>query len=405
MQFKQTLEYLNQFTDYETILNYNYEELGLECITRLLSALGNPEKSLLVIHIAGTKGKGSTAAITARILQDAGYKVGLYTSPHLRDIRERISINDELISENSFTEVLSQIKAVVKEATYFEILTALAFLYFRDEKVDLAILETGLGGRLDATNVIAKPLAVAITPISREHTALLGDTLEEIAREKSGIIKPGVPVVSAPQPAEVTTVIRKIAQERKAPLFIAGCDFDIPDYEISLSGDHQKINAALAIKLAQFVPGIDLKEETIKAALKKINWPGRLEIIDKDPFVVLDGAQNVASARALKAAIQKYFKYNKLFLILGVSADKDVKGMLRELEALSEKIILTKSSSPRALDPLEMKKLINKKEALVAADVNSALEKARSLAHEDDLILITGSLYLIGELSKCPSLI
>lgn len=391
--------------------------------------LGNPQSSLRTIHIAGTKGKGSACAFIASILREAGFKVGLYTSPHLIDVRERIRIGEK-ITKKDFARLIEKIKPYAEKLretelgrlSYYEILTACAFLYFKQAKVDFAVLETGLGGRLDATNTVSS-LVCAITPISYEHTRVLGATLREIAAEKAGIIKTKSQIViCAPQRKEALEVIRKRAKAQAAKLFEVGKDirikekrsslygqsFDIegifgeyPELKIRLLGEHQLINAAVAIgcieALAYF--DVEISHGAIARGLKKASWAGRLQIVSRKPTVVFDGAHNQASAFALKEALIKSFRFRNLILVFGVCQDKDVRGILKELVPLANKIILTKAANPRAMDPEAARAFMPIKRPVTLCENSiQALKIAREDTREKDLILVCGSLFLLGEL-------
>ncbi|MBU0709709.1 MAG: bifunctional folylpolyglutamate synthase/dihydrofolate synthase, partial [Candidatus Omnitrophica bacterium] len=372
MTYPQAIQYLESFVDYERLTEYPYKQsFRLERIRGLLNSIDNPQNSLRCIHIAGTKGKGSTSAFVTYILREAGYRVGLYTSPHLSGFRERIRIIqprtqnlepktcfEGMILEEELADLVERFKPAIDKysditkygpLSFFEVYTVLAFVYFKEQNVDFAVLETGLGGRLDATNTV-NPYICAITPISLEHRQLLGDSLGEIAGEKAGIIKPNAIVVSAPQETEVLEVIRDRCKEMKAKLFEVGKDIfyekqtdgfsvlgafgEYPGLAITLLGKHQIVNATLAVGIIEALRfyGIILDAYSIRQGLYHTLWPGRCEVISREPFVVLDGAQNLASAKALKEAIRENFsaeggsasggRYKKLILVLGISKDK-----------------------------------------------------------------------------------
>lgn len=427
MTYREAVRYLDSFVNYEKKDRYDYAgSFNLDRIKEIAGLLGNPQDNIKSVHIAGTKGKGSTCAIIHSIMKEAGFKTGLYTSPHLISFRERIRIDDSIIEEEDIARILGRIKEVLEGRkgdwpSFFEVYTALAYLYFREKEADFAVYETGLGGRLDATNII-KPLAVAITPISYEHTDKLGSTLKEIAAEKGGIIKEGVICVSAPQEEDALRVIKNICKERKSKLIIVGKDikfkinhadyekqsFDVtgifgeyPSLVTGLVGDHQAVNAATAIGVIEGLrfSGITVPYEAIRKGLLACDWPGRLEIAGRNPFIVLDGAQNRASAHALAGAIRKLFSYKKLILVLGVSKDKDIKGILEELLAISDSVVITKSRMiARACDPQAIKELAGSgKNISMTANVEESITRARELASGEDLILVTGSLFVVGE--------
>ncbi len=417
-----------------------------------MQLLGSPQEALWVIHIAGTKGKGSTCAFVANILREAGFRVGLYSSPHLLDVRERIRIlqpsalslqlsEKELISQKDFTRLIEKIKPQAEKLretklgklSYYEVLTACAFLYFKESTCDFVVLETGIGGRLDATNLVESSIC-AITPISYEHTQVLGTTLKKIAAEKAGIIKSGTgTVVTAPQRPSVLRIIRRRAKQCRTVLFEVGKDIQIKERSFSLDGQsfdvqgiydrytqlsigllgrHQFVNAAVAIGCVECLcrQGVRISRKAIREGLKKTDWPGRLQIVSQRPRLILDGAQNRASACALKDALKELFKSRSLILVLGVSQGKDIKGILEELAPCASRIILTKAQNPRAMEPRSIKDFIkanpvskdfsNGVNAKAITSTNSlpqALKLARENARPKDLILVTGSLFLVGE--------
>lgn len=440
MTYDEALKYLDSFIDYERAASYNYKEsLKLERMSGLAESLGNPHKGIKAIHIAGSKGKGSTASFTYSILKKSGFKVGLYTSPHLVSFRERIRINDEFISADDISRLLESVRGVVSEIdrekmpSFFEIYTALAFLYFKEKKVDYAVYETGLGGRLDGTNVV-EPVVAAITPISYEHTDKLGNTLSQIAEEKAGIVKKNTPCVSAPQDPEALRVITRICGQKNSKLILIGKDikfkelrsdslyerFDV--YGLSgeylnlrspLLGSHQVINAATAIGIAEMLnrAGSVIDKKGITRGIAETVWEGRFQIVEKNPRIILDGAQNRASANALVSTIRKIFatRYGKLILVLGVSKDKDLAGMLEEFLPVADSLILTKSKvAERALEPSRIRESVfnvrarifnmpGKEEMMLTSDVRTAVAGARKMASKNDIIVITGSLFVVGE--------
>ncbi len=414
MQYSNTLDYIHSFIDFEKIPQYSYaSSFRLERMQAFLEELSNPHKTLKAIHIAGSKGKGSTCAIIASILREAGYTVGLYTSPHLLDTRERIRVLikgsrlkaeglrnlEGAIEEQEFIGLIEKIKPAAEKfrdhkelgkLSFFEILTACAFLYFKEKKVDFAVLETGLGGRLDATNV-TEPLVCGITNISLEHVDKLGNSLEEIACEKAGIIKPQATVFCAPQDERVIRVIKDACRERNAKLYETSRD--IGDLEINLLGVHQCENAALATAISKH---INVKEEAIRRGLKNVSWPGRLQVIQKEPYLVLDGAQNMVSIKIVLSTIKQVFSYKRLICIFGVSSDKDIKGMSAELDNTVDTAILTRSSSERAKAPIELKENFYNTNIELTGNVEEALRMSLEIASKEDLILVTGSLYVVA---------
>lgn len=433
MTYQEALKYLESFINYEKVEGYNYKSsLKLERMKRFAALLGDPQKYTKSIHIAGTKGKGSTAAFVHSVLRSAGFKAGLYTSPHLVDFRERIRINEELVSEKDLSMILGNIRDAVESSmnedrpSFFEVYTMIAYIYFKQNRCDFAVYEVGLGGRLDATNLI-DPVACAITPLSYEHTDKLGSTLKEIATEKCGIIKSGSICVSAPQDKEALKVIESICMERNARLILVGRDITFKELNISedgeifnlsgtlgeyanirirLLGSHQVVNAATAIGVieAMHSRGVDISNDAIMDGLELARWPGRLEIMARTPYVVVDGAQNGSSAEALAGSLKKIFKYKRLILILGVSRDKDLERILERLLPISDMIVFTKSRvTGRAMDP-ENIKIAAEKTGITAPQIKmtgnaeDAIKEALSAADKGDLILATGSLFIVGEI-------
>ncbi len=427
MTYAEALHYLETFIDYEKQDVYDYRaSLDLGRMRRFAHLLGDPQKNIKSIHIAGSKGKGSTAAIVYSILKAAGLKTGLYTSPHLVSFRERIRINDTLISENDIARLLNKLKDTIDRLkkddipSFFEIYTALCYMYFNENKIDMAVYEVGLGGRLDATNVI-EPLVSGITPISYEHTQKLGNTLSQIAAEKGGIIKEKTVCVSAPQEEEALKSIKEICAQKEAKLVLVGRDITFEEIssdeerevfnvysprdeyrrlEAGLLGSHQIVNAATAIGIIEELGSnnIYISHDAIMEGVASARWAGRLDIAARKPHIVLDGAQNRASAAALAKSIKKIFKFRNLILVLGVSKDKDISGILEELLPISDSIILTKAKmSARAREPLSIKEAIKGRDAVITSSVGDAIRRARSEADEEDLILVTGSLFVVGE--------
>lgn len=428
MTYAEAIRYLESFINYEKLDGYDYNRsFKLERMVDLAAALGDPHKAARSIHIAGTKGKGSTASFVHSILNKAGFKAGLYTSPHLETFRERIRIDDELISEGDLSRIVGGMKDVIEKLkarpSFFEAYTALGFIYFKEKKVDFAVYEVGLGGRLDATNIIS-PLVSAITPVSYDHTDRLGSTLREIASEKAAIIKPGGICVSAPQEAEALAVIKDQCGKMAARLIIVGEHLSFKEIEstsekevfnvsglfdkyerleTTLLGTHQVVNAATAIGAIEALRsrGINISKDAIREGIRETKWAGRLEIIAREPLIVLDGAQNRASARALADAVKKIFKGKRMALVLGVSKDKDVTGILDELLPLSDRVILTKANVPgRAKDPEELLGLIKKmygREAILRPTVKEALAEAMLETAPEEMIMVAGSLFLVGQ--------
>ena len=444
MTYVETIAYLDSFINYEKRDCFPYtQSFKLERIKSFLERIGNPQDALRCIHVAGTKGKGSTCAFIAYILKEAGFKVGLYTSPHLSDVRERIRILSRTShvatqkSEKDFEGMISK-KALVAlvqrlhpaidrfcdeseygRLSFFEVYTAVAFSHFKEERVDFAVLETGLGGRLDATNVV-KPLVCAITPISFDHTRTLGTTLRKIATEKAGIIKrQKIMVVSAPQKSAALKVIKDRCARMGARLWEAGKDIrwektergftitgaagEYKNLSIRLLGSHQLVNAAVSIGVIKALGfyAIQIDADTLASGLRAALWPGRCEIVSRNPLVVLDGAQNKASSRILKETIKNEFTYDKLILVLGISKDKDFKGISQELAEVADRIVLTKSNNPRAAEPCALARHFNGAEIHVTGDIKEARRVALRLAGKDDMVLVCGSLFVVGEARAC----
>ena len=431
MNYSQAEEYLNSFINYEQIPGVSYAQLGynLRHVEELLHRMGNPQLAAGTIHIAGTKGKGSVAAMIAQVLSSAGYKTGLYTSPHFHTLRERISIDGNLISEAEFAAAMAEIKPFIESMrqdtafsplTYFEALTALAFAYFKKKQADFQVLEVGLGGRLDATNV-AVPIICIITPISLDHTQILGNSLEEIAREKAGIIKPGCWVVLSPQPEEAASIISDICREKEAKVVQVGKDIswhktgdDLStqslviegrknNYQVSipLSGDFQLENAASAVAALEALgsAGFVISTANIARGLARVKWPGRFHILQERPTVLVDGAHNVASTKRLVSNIKVYFSDKRIILVFGTSCDKDIPGIINELVPLSPQVIVTQTAHSRAALLSTLVAEFSKRgiEPETRETVTEAISRALSLAEKTDLVCVTGSLFVVAE--------
>lgn len=388
-------------------------KLGLERIRELMAALGNPERSFKSVHVAGTNGKGSTCAMIESALRASGRRTGLYTSPHLIAPTERIRIDGRDVDEREFAEAFQHVHDVAMRAldehpTYFETVTAMAFHLFRERGVEWTVVEVGLGGRLDATNVVAPELCV-ITPVDFDHEAWLGSSLTAIAGEKAGILKPGVPAVVSNQWPEADARIREVAAAVGAPLVepIAptdvevdanGCRFVLGDLRIEcpLAGEHQVENAATAVR-ALLALGLDAA--VIERGVGTAAWPGRLERVGRRPDVILDGAHNPAGVRALAAYIRRFFAGRRVWLVYGAMRDKSIEEIGDLLAPVAHQIILTAPDSPRALRPEALAPLFDHPRVRIAADLAAALDLTRD-ADPDDAIFITGSLFLVGEARK-----
>ncbi|MGB5156524.1 bifunctional folylpolyglutamate synthase/dihydrofolate synthase [Desulfobacterium sp. N47] len=394
-------------------------KLGLATIKHILSDLGNPQNNYSCIHIAGTNGKGSVASSLSAILQKAGYKVGLFTSPHFVTFNERIRTNNRLISNKNVVESYNAVNQVHKgsrEPTFFEFTTAMALYEFSKEKVDWAVIETGMGGRLDATNVI-QPEITIVTNISLEHKKYLGTTIEQIAGEKGGIIKRGKPVITGAKQKNAINTLNNIAAKKRAPIYLLGNNFKIkkkkdgtfsyfginnvwPDMQINLHGDHQIENAALVLAACEILEKkTNLSEKHIRAGLKQTNWPGRLEIVSSSPCVILDGAHNLNASQALHNFLSKEYKGRKITVVTGMLDDKPYKSMLKNILSVSDRAILTKPQIDRALEPEKLyavsKNLV--KDIKIIPKVDEAVKYALETALPDEVICITGSLYVVGE--------
>jgi dihydrofolate synthase/folylpolyglutamate synthase len=408
-------------------LNVDTMRFGLTAITDLLSRLGNPQNSYKIILIAGTNGKGSTAAMTSSILCSAGYKVGLYTSPHLVDVRERIVINGKKISLKEFNRTIAYVKDKKEQlVTYFEFLTAVAYVYFQRQKVDIAVLEVGLGGRLDATNV-CKPMVSIITNIAFDHIDYLGNTLDSIAREKAGIIKQKGVCITAAKQKKVLEVLKNVCLRRRAKLYCLNSDIKIKkqkdcflnyqglyrnlkNLKIPLQGDHQLSNAALALAAIELCEhkGFCVDDAAIYAGLKNTHWEARLEVLQNQPLFLLDGAHNPAGISVLCRTFKKDFSYRRLILIFGALADKDYSQMLQKIVPLASIIILTQLKTKRAVPVNDIMETVKKMgyPAIVTENVKQAIERAQALAKKQDLICATGSFYLAGEVKQAfPKLV
>jgi dihydrofolate synthase / folylpolyglutamate synthase len=400
-------------------------KLGLETVTLLMERLGSPHSRFRTLHIAGTNGKGSTAAMAAAILQAAGYRVGLYTSPHLVDFRERIRVNGEMIAEERVSQFTQQIRDACRQdlsPTFFECTTAMAFQYFADSSIEVAVVEVGLGGRFDATNIL-RPVACAITTIAMDHQEYLGQTLSSIAAEKAGIIKPRIPVVVGKLDAEAEETINRIAVDRQAPMHRLNHDFRTVweslsrfDYHgisrryegltCALAGRHQLDNAACALALLEMAAADEIlvSEQAVRQGLRSVKWEGRLEIVDQHPTIVLDGAHNPAAAAVLADSLVEMMRHRpqgRLIVVFGMMRDKNHRGFIAPLRHVIGEVVLTQADLPRSATVRELRAALQDwlpslHEAPVPAD---ALALAKQLAGPDDLICVTGSLMLVGDVT------
>jgi dihydrofolate synthase/folylpolyglutamate synthase len=419
-------EPLSRDPAYDQALSYLYGlqkfgiKFGLSNTENLLRAFGDPQDRLRLIHIAGTNGKGSVAALLASIFSKAGYRTGLYTSPHLVDFRERFQINGRLIPRDPTLDLIAEVRSRTdpdEPPTFFEFVTAMALLYFDRERVDIGIIETGLGGRLDATNII-RPRITVITPLGLEHRDYLGNTLTRIAEEKAGIIKAGVPLVTGVTQPSAREVLTRTCQEKGAPCYLAGRDFGtrktgagnftyagfgkkLQNLRTGLLGDHQIKNAGLALSAAllwQEGPQ-ELEEDDLREGLRNASWPGRLELVSGEPRIVLDGAHNPGAMKVLARSLAQVFEYGRLFLIIGIMQDKDIAGILAPIVPLADRIFLTRAEYSRSADPEQLFSLIqgSREKCRVFPSIARALDQARKEAAGEDLICVTGSLFVVGE--------
>lgn len=431
--YDSALKYLSTQTDYEQMLRvrYNTDTFNLDRMRALLKGLGNPHTEIRTVHIAGTKGKGSTATMLAEMLRACKYKVGLFTSPHISDVRERVRLNGEMIPRTHFTRLIAKVQAQIAKMTdkptFFEIMTAVAFCYFADQKVGIAIIEAGLGGRLDSTNVLT-PAVCGLTNISIDHTHQLGDTLAKIAAEKAGIFKPDVPVVSVQQDSEAKHVLQKVARQVNSRLMFTGEDIDF-SYRVESSrqsgchtriclttpnsrfehitvpvlGEHQAINCGLALALLDQlkIQGMKIDDDQAQAGLAGVKLPGRMEFLAEDPHILVDGAHNAASMQALLRAVGQHIPYDSMIMVFGCAADKDIAGMMARISTGADKVIFTSvSGSPRAARAEDLAAAYNEqcgREAQTTANLTEAMQVARSAASREDIICICGSFYLVGE--------
>lgn len=428
-------KFLQTLADYEKlrIVRYTSENFDLDRMRTLLKKLGNPQDAYRSVHVAGTKGKGSTCTMIASMLQACGYRVGLYTSPHLVDVRERIVVDGEQISANDFAKLTKLIEPIATKIkphpTYFDALTAIAFKYFADQKVDIAVVETGLGGRLDSTNVL-KPEVTALTSISKDHMQQLGNTLAKIAEEKAGIFKPGVPAVTVLQDPSVEPVLQRVAQKVGAPLDICGKTIEFSyrfessrmlgrhnrvclttqtskfeHLAVPLFGEHQAINCGLALAVIDKLKtrGIPINDAKAMVGLAKTTIEGRMEVVYHMPRVIVDGAHNGASIDAMMRAIGQHIPYDSMIVIFACCGDKDVDGMLERITSGADKVIFTRVNNIRSANPHELAARyveLYGKMAQVAETLQDALSIASRAVTKEDLICITGSFYLVGEAKK-----
>lgn len=438
-KYQEALDFLYGFIDYSLKRNFRYaaEKFNLDRMREFMRHLGDPQEEYKIIHVAGTKGKGSVSAMCASVLTAQGFTAGLYTSPHMVEFTERIQVNGQEISKDALVEIVEILKPVtvkVPEITTFELTTALAFVYFSQQKVDFAVLEVGLGGRLDATNIV-KPILSVITSISYDHVKILGNTLSEIAFEKGGIIKPNTPVVIAPQKEEARLRLEEVAQQRNAPMIQVGRDYlyaadshnlDSQTFlvwtpeeqslvdefiesagrdiwspmrlRIPLLGFHQIENAATAYAVLKTIEkfGVDISQQAYQQGFSRVKWLGRMEILRKHPPLVIDSAHNRYSALKLRQAMDDYFPGLPIVLVFGASEDKDIEGMFLELLPRVRQVIATQSSHPRSIDANILVEIAHRlgRSAQAILPIEDALAAALTAAEQESVILVTGSIFV-----------
>ncbi len=433
--YNAAMRFLLSQTDYEQMLRvrYNSDTFSLDRMKLLLKKLGNPHQKLRSVHIAGTKGKGSTATMLASMLQACGHSVGLYTSPHICDIRERISINGQNIPRTEMTKLIAKFAPHVErmkkdKPTFFEIMTAMAFAYFKDQGVDIAVIETGLGGRLDSTNVI-DPEVCGLTSISMDHTHQLGPELTDIAREKAGIFKKDVPAVSVEQDPAAKRVLKKVANDAKTKVVFTGDDIDF-SYRVESSredgchtrvclttphsqfehlpvpalGEHQAVNCGLALALLDQLKlkGLEVDDAKAIRGLANVRLPGRMEMVHSSPRIIADGAHNGASIQALMRGLGQHIPYDSMVMVFGCGVDKDIRGMMEQISTGADKVIFTQAqSNGRAADPRDLAEIYTEmsdgRVAQIAPNLSEALQLANSAVSAEDIICVCGSFYLVGE--------
>lgn len=434
--FAEMIEWLYSRTDIERSRTVKYDEatFKLDRMRKLLASLDNPHEQLRCVHVGGTVGKGSTVAMIASMLQAGGYTVGSYTSPHLQSVCERIQINGANIVEGALADTLKRVRAAALkhklEITFFEAMTAAAFLHYVEEAVDIVVVEVGLGGRLDSTNVIT-PLVSVVTTIDLDHTMFLGSTLAAIAREKAGIFKPGIPVVAFDPQPEVLREFEAVAGKVGAPLRIVNRDVEfssrfcvtpemgphtricfytrntrLEHLPVPLPGEHQAINCGLALGVMDTLKscGFACSDEKMATGLAKVRLPGRMEVLSEKPKIMIDGAHNPASLNALMKCVGSQIPYDSMVCVFGCCADKDVPAMLDALNLGADKVIFTRSmGNPRAADPSDLQRLFSErsgKMSQVTRSIGEAIELAVRAVGRDDLICVTGSFYVAGEARK-----
>lgn len=418
MDLKQAMAFIHQ-------TSWMGSKLGLDRLRNFLHRLGDPQDSLKFVHVAGTNGKGSTAAMLEAILREAGYRTGLYTSPHLLRFNERMRVNGEEITDAELIELCEElvpyVEAAEEKPTEFELVTALAFLYFKKQGCDIVVLEVGLGGRLDATNTISTCELAVITNIDFDHTDVLGDTLTKIAREKAGIIKEGTPVLLSDQTEEAKRAVAAVCEAKQAPLTVTDTASLLPldsglsgqsfhyrarkNLHLRLLGAYQLRNAATALDAADILrqKGWNITEKAVYEGLENAKWPGRFEVLSHAPAVVVDGAHNPDGVRSLVESLNLYFTGRKMTIVTGVMADKDYKKIISELAPYAKRFITVAPDYYRALPSARYKEVIQSVfdgEVIDCETINNGLSTALELSNENDAILVCGSLYMVGEVRE-----
>ena len=420
MNFKDAVDWLYSFQKFGM-------KLGLERIVYISDKLDNPQKKYKIVHVAGTNGKGSVCKFLESVLVENNYTVGVYTSPHLQRITERVTVNNKEIPEEELVSIIEKVKPIVEEMvnennnpTFFEVFTAVAFEYFKDKKVDFALIEVGLGGRFDATNIV-DPVVSVITNVTLEHQDVLGDTVEKIAFEKAGIIKNNAPVVTAAK-GKAVKVIEEIAGEKNTEIlritdsswkkiknidsrheFRINSFLDAYSVNTSLYGKHQGENIALAVSVVELLNknGFKVSKKSIIKGVEKTLYPGRMEIVSYNPNILLDGAHNIAGMNALSYSLENDFDFEKLIIVLGILSDKNIEEMLPAIVSLADIIIVTRSNNSRACDPVKLKDMVVrsgfKKKVIVEDQIKNAIDYAKNISTENDMICVTGSLFTVGE--------
>jgi len=433
-EYQRSLDFIYSFIDISTTRNLRYspDKFNLSRMYRVMSLLGDPHLNYDIVHVAGTKGKGSICAMTASIMKEARYKVGLYSSPHMIDFRERIKVNNNEISRQTLTNYVMKLRPIfnsVEKISAFEIITAIAFKYFTDQQVEIAIIEVGMGGRLDATNVV-QPIVSIISPVSHDHMKILGNTLAKIAKEKAGIIKKSIPVIISPQKKSAKEEIERIAKRKGSIIIDTSENYEFeqkkyslekqsfvikeklihpsdtygPIYEIPLLGDHQINNAitayACVMRLRKL--GYKINESALKNGFSKVEWPGRFEVVCQKPLIIVDGAHNRDSFRKLKNTIKKYLTGKKVILIFGASEDKEVQLMLKIIKPYIDQFIFTKSEHPRAMEIDKLEKYASNidLENYSISEIDNIIPLILRKSLQKKAYIASGSIFIAGAIKQ-----